>query len=739
MVAPAANEALSTLTFGSQTSSFHPERPSQRPRAWERLPKSSHLKRHKGRKVWKRYEPLQRNPAKENQHQMQDGQHDPRELSGLVDSTHAAKRLRSREASTNEGPEIGQKLSRYVTTLRDKASGTPRRKVASRRSLRLDRPKAIRSPAVSVERTPDDASTSQKQAAETSSLEVLQEEAIREVQSEPVGSTEGPLSEHVEESLSSPISEKPVDEETNQNETPKSPHVEELDKTSCSTVNQMDEEDKAALVSTIADPTEAANPARGLLSTSTTPEEYLVVAEMISSNTPAAEHENAAIEPCLIEHIETSEPHNLRGTEVAQQETERLNSDIVPEQVDQDTMTGPVSERGSRGQEPRRSSRRLPEKNKKSGVHSEAADAQIVCAKIAVVTSKDTANGCADALPIREDDAASKDTSHTEESAQVQGSQTKEEDGIVNMGSGLGGPEFLESLKTEQPTAKHVEDEAPKSSASKMNFNEPELVLRGKKDTTSPQKSTRSGTRFSDDTNMLKDFLSRAQARKQAKDTLLVANPAAAATASRRSPRKALASLDSNSPSPHKPGVDSDRAGTPLGRAKLVEVQLEEPDETAADASPVRRGTRKRLLAPAKTATGAPSFIPVRRADGTDPVVLQKSIAQELALVTRTNTRRNKGQAKPPALILKKLGMEEVEQETKGGHALRNCKSVGWDEKLVYYQDGRQVQADAEVEVKEKRPKARRLRGLGAGNGTPAPKRQVADLVGTNGTRASKT
>lgn len=663
---------------------------------------------------------------------MQDGQHDPLELSGLVDSAHTAKRLRSREASTNEGPEMGQKPSRYVTTLRDKASGTPRRKVASRRSLRLDRPKAIRSPAVSVEETPDEPSTPQQLADETSSLEALQEEETREVQSEPVKPTEGPLSEDVEESPSSPIFEKPVEEETNQNNTPNSPHVEELDKTSYSTIHQVDEEEKAASVSTIADPTEAASPARGLIFTSTPPKEHVVVAEMISSDTSAAEHENAAIEPCLIEYVETSEPHNLPGTEVAQQEIERSNSDIVPEQVKQDTMTRLVSERESRGQEPRRSSRRLPEKNKKHGVHSEAADAQT-----AVVSSIGTANGCADALSIREDDAASKDTSLTEES--VKGSQTREEDGIVNMDSGIGGPEFLESLKTEQPTAKDAEDQAPRSSASKMNFNQPELVLRDNEDTTSPRKSSRSGTRFSDDTNMLKDFLSRAQARKQAKDALQVANPAATATASRRSPRKALASLDSNSPSPHKAGVDSNRAGTPLGRAKLEEVQLEEPDETAADASPVRRGTRKRLLAPAKTATGAPSFIPVRRADGTDPVVLQKSIAQELALVTRTNTRRNKGQAKPPALILKKLVMDEVEQETKGGHALRNCKSVGWDKKLVYYQDGRQVQADAEVEVEEKRPKARRLRGLGAGNGTPAPKRQVADLVGTNGTRASKT
>ncbi|KAI4280574.1 MAG: hypothetical protein L6R35_005862, partial [Caloplaca aegaea] len=729
-------------TFDSQISSFYPGRPTQRPRAWERLPKSSHSKRHKGRKVWKRYEPLQRNPAKEDQKQMQDGQHDPPELSGLIDSTHIAKRLRSQH-STNEGPEMGLKPSRYVTTLRDKASGTPRRKLASNTTLRLDRPKAIRPPAVSVEETLDEAFAPQQLGDEITSLELLQQEEIRDVYSDPVQPTEGPLSEDVEEALSSPRSEKLVKRITDQNKTPVNLHAEEAGCAARSTAISVEGDDEAAMVSTTADPTEATNHASGLDSTSAQPEMHLLITEMFSSDTSPAEHGHTTIEPRLIDDVPTDELLTLRDIEYGEQTIERLNDNVTPEQVNEERMIDPVSERGSRGQEPRRSSRRVPEK-KNDGLHSEVAEAQSMCADPLAVTSRETAGDFAYIQSMKNDQARKKKgSSHLEKPARRRSSHTGEEDGNINMGSRTSVSGSQESVEEEKPTAQGIEDETPNSSTSELMINEPGLVLRGDENTKSPSRtSTRSGTRFSDDTNMLKDFLSRVQARKHAKDAFPIAKPAAAAASPRRSPRKALASLDSNSPSPRKwrevSGREvSDWAGTPPGKAKLEAVQLEEVDETVADASPVRRSTRKRLLAPAKTVTGAPSFIPVRRADGTDPVVLQKTIAQELALVTRTNTRRNKGQAKPPALILKSLGVEEVEKETKGGHALRNCKSVGWDKKLVYYQDGRPVQADAEVMMEEKRPKARRLRGLGAGNGTPAPKRQMADLLGTNGTPAS--
>ena len=246
-------------------------------------------------------------------------------------------------------------------------------------------------------------------------------------------------------------------------------------------------------------------------------------------------------------------------------------------------------------------------------------------------------------------------------------------------------------------------------------------------------RTTRSGARFSDDTNLLKDFLSRAQARKLAKDSKIPAQ-ARIETSPRRSPRKALAEIDRNSPSPQKPKDLATRPGTPPGKQRLDAFTFDDVDELTAEPMSCRRSNRTRLPTASKAPPGAPSFIPVRRADGTDPVVLQKSVAQDLAIQTRANTRRNKGQSKPPNVALQILTTGAM--ETTANRVIRdNGKTVGWDEKLVYYQGTQEV---VEEEVKdEKRPRVRRLRGLGASNGTPAPKRVVDSGIphGTPGPR----
>lgn len=257
-----------------------------------------------------------------------------------------------------------------------------------------------------------------------------------------------------------------------------------------------------------------------------------------------------------------------------------------------------------------------------------------------------------------------------------------------------------------------------------------------------PVKTTRSGARFSDDTNLLKDFLNRAQAKKMVRD---IKKPASAPppTSPRRSPRKALTELTSNSPSPQKPKDLANRPGTPPGKQRLDAFSFDDVDELTAEPTSCRRSTRTRLPAPAKAPPGAPSFIPVRRADGTDAVVLQKSMAQELAVQTRANTRRNKGQSKPPNLALQNLTAETVETSSTRMHAHENSKSVGWDERLVYYSQPDHPNAAEEVgkeekeEKEEKRPKGRKLRGLGATNRTLASKR-VAEVTIPNGTPAPR-
>ena len=249
-----------------------------------------------------------------------------------------------------------------------------------------------------------------------------------------------------------------------------------------------------------------------------------------------------------------------------------------------------------------------------------------------------------------------------------------------------------------------------------------------------PARTTRSGARISDDTTLLKDFLSRAQASKLAKDSKIPARGPPQASP-RRSPRKILAEVDRNSPSPQKPRDLATRPGTPPGKHRLDAFAFDDVDELTAEPTSCRRSNRTRLPTVSKATLSAPSFIPVRRADGTDPVVLQKSVAQDLAVQTRANTRRNKGQSKPPSVALQTLTAETTEVEANRVHAQRNCKSVGWDEKLVYYQG---LQETIEEEGKEeKRPKVRRLRGLGASNGTPAPKRAV-DICVPQGTPAPR-
>lgn len=245
---------------------------------------------------------------------------------------------------------------------------------------------------------------------------------------------------------------------------------------------------------------------------------------------------------------------------------------------------------------------------------------------------------------------------------------------------------------------------------------------------------TRSGTRFSDETNMLRDFLNRAQARKAAREVPVLATNSAPSIPLRRSPRKALAEISSNSPSPEKPRNVTKRPGTPPGKPIMESVDGEDSDEAAPETTTYRRSTRTRLFTPARPAPGAPSLIPVRRADGIDKIILQRSSAQELAIITRANTRRNRGQSKPPKLALQCLPAETTSYVAVLGppHGDRR-KSVGWDQTLVYYQ----AAAAGVLSGKEvKRTRARKVVGIPAGgNGTPLPppKKEMMEALSTNG------
>ena len=280
--------------------------------------------------------------------------------------------------------------------------------------------------------------------------------------------------------------------------------------------------------------------------------------------------------------------------------------------------------------------------------------------------------------------------------------------------------------------------DAANETIAEIDVHEATQALESNKMEKSPSnRRTRSGTRFSDDTSMLKEFLNRAQAKKAAKIPSLTALELPKPQISpRRSPRKALGSQSGHDLSPQKPRDVPNRPGTPPGKSPVNTVDSDDGEEISAEITSCRRSTRTRLPAPVKGAPGAPSFIPVRRADGTDPVVLQKSQAQELAMVTRANTRRNKGQSKPPLLALQDIPAETIEAASSTTFKRRTAssKTVGWAEQLASYQDAKAVE-----EPEETRPKVRRMRGLGAANnGTPAPRRTTAVVSTSNGTPAPK-
>ncbi|KAL1988216.1 hypothetical protein VTN96DRAFT_191 [Rasamsonia emersonii] len=221
-----------------------------------------------------------------------------------------------------------------------------------------------------------------------------------------------------------------------------------------------------------------------------------------------------------------------------------------------------------------------------------------------------------------------------------------------------------------------------------------------------------------DDAALLSEFLSRAQAKRAAKaakipkDEMkeeLVPNSPTVRT------RQALEELDKNSPSPQKPQLLSpSKAEKPSGSPDDP-MKDEEDEEAGNPASPAacRRSSRIRLPKPPQRAPrpAVPNQIPLRRAKGTEFVFLQRTEAQELALTTRRNTRRNKGDALLPKYALQAMAKRQ-EEEAASSHldnsddaAARQstrkragAKQVSWKEdQLVEYVDGKSKNSGNDV------------------------------------------
>ena len=301
-------------------------------------------------------------------------------------------------------------------------------------------------------------------------------------------------------------------------------------------------------------------------------------------------------------------------------------------------------------------------------------------------------------------------------------------------------------------------------------------------------------THLDDDTAILKDFLTRAAASKASKANKVATIARRTSLSHRRdsdavrhalaSPRKILEDKDPNSPSPH---ISYDTTATldlseSLTFHQSTNTTSDGHESTNAEvakapATSSRRSTRSRSSRtphspPHDPQPQTPNRIPVRRADGGEPVVLRRTEAQELGVLTRANTRKNKGRAVAASVRLLKLAAEqavaagsivdEAVEAARDGAAAGERKAVRWDEMLVYFQhrtDSTSLSAEPLTELNEttaqgkadvemldpgpnepasldagnvipkskskskdkaaSTPRIRRLRGLGATNGTP--------------------
>ncbi|KAJ4360599.1 uncharacterized protein N0V89_001165 [Didymosphaeria variabile] len=276
---------------------------------------------------------------------------------------------------------------------------------------------------------------------------------------------------------------------------------------------------------------------------------------------------------------------------------------------------------------------------------------------------------------------------------------------------------------------------------------------------------------FDDDTALLKDFLCRAAASKANKaenmtrrESLQNRRDSDVVRHALASPRKALEDKDPNSPSKYDNETTSNLSQTltldmestaPLSPGKVQKTaETDDVDDPKAERTSRRssRARNSRLPAPSSLPTGPPK-ISVKR-DGGDPVVLKKTDAQELSLLTRVNTRKNKQNAVAVNVRLLKLSNDARSTEVASTPELSERvvqvpgkKYVRWDSQLAYFQERIQAIADALADAeslatpdelstappaakptrvkvvpkvnKDATPRVRKVKNLGSKNGTP--------------------
>ncbi|TGO44517.1 hypothetical protein BOTNAR_0807g00030 [Botryotinia narcissicola] len=207
-----------------------------------------------------------------------------------------------------------------------------------------------------------------------------------------------------------------------------------------------------------------------------------------------------------------------------------------------------------------------------------------------------------------------------------------------------------------------------------------------------------------DDTDILRQFLTRVKADKAAK-------AAAPAPKKRKSlPHSPLSIplgdiMNAEASSPVQAPRDDFDLGVPETASPSRKSRATTPpstEEVDAEARSIRRSGRTRPSV-LKIPLPAPSSIPVRRLGGQDDtnVTLKQSVEKELAALTRVNTRKNKAGAVFPEVLLarkadakenpakrqkelKEMFEEKLRREKKAKGKPK--KSVVWAEEIAQYQ-----------------------------------------------------
>lgn len=250
----------------------------------------------------------------------------------------------------------------------------------------------------------------------------------------------------------------------------------------------------------------------------------------------------------------------------------------------------------------------------------------------------------------------------------------------------------------------------------------------------SPRRSAK--PRVSDDTALLQAFLNRAAENKSSRRLSATKRESLSNRRDSDTVRQALASpakpeilgaLDPNSPSPKKSlAVFEDVKPT-----KSEEPAISSPSQSSGDTENNQvRTTRRSHRDKRRVERAAPlGHTKISLRGNTDPVVLKRSEAQELATTTRANTRKNKLGAVMPTLRLTKLIVEKPPIEASPGDEAEDTgaplahpgvRRVKWDETLAYYQE-----APKEPEVQ--------LFELGDSNTAPKLQNPRPDLVEEDG------